>query len=206
MKGLLLRLFELVVVDEHGEEAWQRIFELAGVSGGYQAAADYPDEDFRRLVKAASSRLGKPPREVLRGFGRAAFPHLAKGYRRFVAPHEHTRGFLLTLNEIIHPEVKRAYPGAETPLFDYDASDPQVLRMDYASKRELCALAEGLIEAAAAHYRENLTMTQPVCMLRGDPRCRFEMSFEKAASPAPLKSVTSPERDDPEADPFAQAP
>jgi heme-NO-binding protein len=105
-------------------------------------------------------------------------PVFAERYPGFFEPHQTTLEFLLTLNEIIHPEVRKLYPGAEVPVFDHSVSDHR-LTMGYKSDRKLCMFAEGLIEGAAAHYEEELTVKQPTCMNRGDERCVLEISFRR---------------------------
>ena len=79
------------------------------------------------LVGAASQALALPADDVVRWFGRNALPLLAERYPAFFAPHDDVRSFVLTLNEIIHPEVRKLYPGADTPDFAFDASDPDRL-------------------------------------------------------------------------------
>jgi hypothetical protein len=114
---------------------------------------------------------------VLRWFGRTVLPVLYQKYPVFFEPHRDTRGFLLTLNEVIHPEVRKLYPGAQVPKFDFDTSSAEVLRMGYYSSRHLCAFGLGLIEGAADHYHEQVRIEQPLCTQRGDPKCLFELSF-----------------------------
>jgi hypothetical protein len=119
--------------------------------------------------------------DVVRWFGRRALPLLAERYPQFFDPHESTRPFLLTLNDIIHPEVRKIYPGAGVPVFDYDASSEDVLVMGYSSERKLCALGHGLIEGAADHYGERAEVEQPHCMKRGDERCVFHIALSNGA-------------------------
>jgi hypothetical protein len=130
-------------------------------------------------VGAASSALGKPPNEIVRWFGGKAIPLLAAKYPGFFSRHSSTRPFLLTLNSIIHPEVRKLYPGADVPDFDFDATSPDTLIMGYHSKRRLCALAEGLIDGASVHFGETAVIEHPLCMHRGDSSCRLEISFSK---------------------------
>ena len=66
-------------------------------------------------------------------------------------------------------------------MFDFDASAEDVLVMGYTSRRQLCEFAQGLIEGAAAHYREVATIDQPHCMQRGDARCEFRIRLRRAA-------------------------
>jgi hypothetical protein len=177
MKGIVFNLLEKIVSRDCGEDAWDELLDAAALEGVYTSLGGYPDEDLSALVAAASSALEMPPDEVVRWFGRNALPLLAAGHPQFFAAHESVRPFILTLNDIIHPEVRKLYPGADVPVFDFEASSDEVLVMGYASTRRLCAFAEGLIEGAAAHYEQTVSIDQTRCMLRGDPKCVLEMSF-----------------------------
>jgi len=43
----------------------------------------------------------------------------------------------------------------------------------YDSPRKMCALARGIIHGLGRHYAESITITEPTCMLRGDPACQL---------------------------------
>jgi hypothetical protein len=179
MKGIIFNLLEEVITQEFGEDTWDQLPDTAQVDGAFTSLGTYPDADLFKLVAAASGRLNQPPQAIVRWFGTKAIPLLAGKYPAFFEKHQSTRPFLLTLNGIIHPEVLKLYPGADTPDFDFDTSSPEVLVMDYYSKRKLCSLAEGLVDGAAAHFGETVTIRHPLCMHRGDARCRLELSFDK---------------------------
>ncbi len=190
MKGIVFNLLEEVVRRQHGEDAWDDLIEQAGVGGAYTSLGNYDDADLTRLVVAASQSLNRSPYDVVRWFGREALPILARKYPTFFERHASTRSFVLTLNDIIHPEVRKLYPGADVPEFEYDVSSPDVLVMTYRSARRLCAFAEGLVEGAAAHFGESVLFDHPLCMLRGDEACTFRIVFrpqqqsDPAARPA----------------------
>jgi hypothetical protein len=179
MKGIVFNLLEELVVRDHGEHTWEQLLDAAGVDGVYTSLGNYPDADLMALVGAASAALALPADEVVRWFGRGALPLLAERYPALFEPHEDVRSFVLTLNEIIHPEVRKLYPGADTPLFSFDASDPAGLVMEYRSPRRLCAFAEGLLLGAGDHYGQRLGIDQPLCMNRGDDRCRIAIAFAR---------------------------
>ena len=179
VKGIIFNLLQETVTREFGDDTWDKLLEAAGTEGVYTTLGNYPDEELIRLVGAASAELKLPPDQIVRWFGTQALPLLAGKYPAFFARHQSTRSFLLTLNGIIHPEVRKLYPGAATPDFDFDTTSPDVLVMLYRSKRKLCALAEGLIEGAAGQFGETVAMHHPQCMHRGDPHCRLELSFAK---------------------------
>lgn len=177
MKGVIFNLLEEIIRREHGEAAWDGLLETARLDGAYTSLGSYPDEHLTALVKAASAALKQPPEAIVRWFGRRALPLLAQRYPRFFEGHRSTLPFLLTLNDVIHTEVRKVYPGAEVPVFTFDVSTADRLVMGYQSSRGLCALAHGFIEAAAMHYGESLVVEQTECTHRGDPRCVFSISL-----------------------------
>lgn len=179
MKGMLFNLLADIVRRDYGEDAWDALLDTAGLDGVYTSIGNYPDADMARLVAAASAQLGLPADDVVRWFGRGSLPLLADLHPDFFRQHHNTRSFLLTLNHVIHPEVRKLYPGAGAPQFDYDTSDSEILLMGYTSTRHLCAFGEGLIEGAATYFGEAVRLDQPECSKRGDTRCVFRMSFAK---------------------------
>jgi hypothetical protein len=177
MKGVVFNLLSELVRRDFGEDAWDDMLDAAGASGAYTSLGSYADDEMFRLVGAASAALQRSPAEILRWFGRGAMPLLAEKYPRFFEAPQSTRAFVLTLNDIIHPEVRKLYPGADVPVFDFDDSDPDALQMGYHSARRLCALAEGFVLGAADHFGDQVTIEQPRCMHRGDEKCLFRLQF-----------------------------
>jgi Haem-NO-binding len=182
VKGIVFNLLEELVRRDHSEDAWDSLLEAAGLDGAYTSLGSYADEDMMKLVAAASKVLQKPPEAILRWFGRNAMPVLAAKYSSFFATQNTTRPFLLALNDIIHPEVRKLYPGAIVPVFDFDTSSPDILLMGYKSERKLCALAQGFVEGAADHYGEDLSFEHLQCMLKGDQKCVFRVAFRKRSA------------------------
>lgn len=179
MKGVVFNLLEEVVVRDHGEDVWDDLLEATRLDGAYTSLGSYDDSELLRLVASASAALDAPVDDLIRWFGRNALALLADRYPHLFSPHAATRPFLLTLNDIIHPEVRKLYPGAIVPVFDFDSSSEEVLVMGYASPRPLCAFAEGLIDGAADHYGERVEIEQPRCMRRGDEKCVLTISFQR---------------------------
>lgn len=182
MKGVVFNLLEEIVRREHGDDAWDTVLARSGLVGAYTSLGNYADHELSTLVGAAAAVLEQPPAGIVRWFGRRALPMLAEKYPGFFTPHASTRPFLLALNDIIHPEVIKLYPGAHTPHFDFDASSPDVLVVGYTSARRLCAFAHGLMEGAADHYGEEATIDQVRCMDRGDSRCEFRIALRRRAA------------------------
>ena len=177
MKGIVFNLLEEAVTTDFGDATWDRLLDDAGLDGAYTSLGSYDDAEIMRLVEVASQALQIPPADVLRWFGRRAMPLLAGRYPAFFGGHAGTRAFLLTLNSIIHPEVRKLYPGASPPVFDFDTGDYTTLVIGYNSARRLCALAEGFIAGAAEHYGEQAQVSQSQCMHDGAEKCVFHVSI-----------------------------
>jgi hypothetical protein len=180
LKGIIFNVVEEVVTDRYGDDAWDSLLDAAELDGSYTSLGSYPDEHLLRLVGAASDLLALPPDDVVRSLGEGAIPLLAQRYPQFFDAHGSTRLFLLTLNDIIHPEVRKLYPGAIVPDFDFAFDDDDNLLLGYKSDRQLCSLAEGFILGAAQHYGEGVTLTQLSCMHLGDEKCVIQCVFGPA--------------------------
>lgn len=180
MKGIIFNVVEEAVVAGHGDAAWDDIVDKAGLDGTWTALGSYPDSDLGALVEAGSVVLDVPPADLTRWLGRAAIAGLARRYPRFFEPHTSTRPFLLTLNDVIHPEVRKIHADARPPEFWFDEADDRALVIHYDSARRLCLLAEGMILGAADHYGERARVEQVACMHDGADRCLLTATFEAA--------------------------
>lgn len=180
MKGIIFQIAGAAVRDAHGEDAWDDLLDAAHAHGAYTALGNYPDAELRRLVDAASAATGMPPEGVVRWLGEAAVPHLARAHGALFEAHPSTRSFLLALNTVIHPRVRMLYPDAQPPTFDFDTTDPAVLRMTYRSERRMCAFAHGLIVGSAGQFGEQAHVEHETCVERGDAACRLAIRFEPA--------------------------
>ncbi|MBS1813797.1 MAG: heme NO-binding domain-containing protein [Acidobacteria bacterium] len=182
MKGIVFNLLEEVVTSHHGPDAWDSLLENAGLDGAYTSLGSYPDEHMGALVAAAAQTLGMTPFDVLRWYGQQAMPLLAARYPGFFMAQPSTRPFVLSVNSIIHPEVRKIYPNATCPTFDFSDAPDGALLMGYHSPRRLCALAQGFVEGAAAHYGETVVFEHQLCMHRGDEKCLCRISFSSDCS------------------------
>ncbi len=178
MKGIIFNLVEDVVTEDSGHDAWDDLLEHADVHGAYTAVGSYADADLDAIVAAASQAGGQQPEDVVRHIGRRSLPMLAARFPEFFELHRSVSTLLPTLNSVIHPEVRKLYPGAEPPRFEFAADDSGAILMDYHSARAMCSLAEGLTLGAGDYFGENLTITQTQCKNLGAPYCTLRIVVE----------------------------
>jgi predicted hydrocarbon binding protein len=180
MKGIVFNVLEEVVTDEFGLATWDRLLQDSSASGVYTSLASYDDDEMGRIVQAAAHALGKTDADILRWYGERFIPKMYQRYPEFFTTFGDTRTFLGALNRIIHPEVRKLYPGADVPTFSFETLPDGRFGLGYHSPRKMCAFAEGLVLGAAAHYGETVTIHQPECMHRGDARCLIACHFSPA--------------------------
>ncbi len=177
MKGIVFNLLEEAVTAAYGADVWNDLLDEAGADGAYTSLGSYPDGEILALVTAASKALATPPSAVLRWFGRAAMPLLADRYRMFFDDHRTARSFVMSVNDIIHPEVRKLYSGAGCPHFHFQNADDGRLLVGYRSPRQLCHLAHGFIEGASDQFGQVVDVEHLSCMTDGDALCRLAVRW-----------------------------
>jgi hypothetical protein len=177
MKGVIFNAIEETVRSEQGEDAWDDLLDAAGLTGAYTSLGTYPDEQVYALVDAASSALSLSKEDLLRHLGRRSFGYLAARSPELMTGFRDSRTVLLSLNAVIHPEVRKIYPGADVPVFEVATETGGQLSLSYQSKRGLCHYAEGLAHGAADHFGETLEVSQPRCQHRGAPDCELLITW-----------------------------
>ncbi len=176
MKGVIFNLIEEVVAEAFGADAWDAMLDSAGLDGAYTSLGSYPDAELTGLVRAGAELTGTPADALVRDIGRLAIPRLEARYPQFFAGAGDARAFILALNTIIHPEVRKLYSGAHCPHFHF-ATQGRSLLLGYDSPRRLCHLAHGFIDGLALRYDEQITVSQPRCMHRGDAMCQLQIDW-----------------------------
>lgn len=174
MKGVLFNVVEDVVTDVLSADAWDDALERADAGGAYTSLGNYDDAELVGIVGAVSEIADLPVDETLRVAGRAGFARLAEREARLLEGASTWRDVIMSLDDIIHPEVLKLYPGAELPKFTVVEHDPDIV-VDYESARGLCALADGLVVGCGEWYGATVEVTHESCVHRGDAVCRLRL-------------------------------
>lgn len=177
MKGVLFSIVEDAITAEHGAATWDRLVTTAGVDGAYTSLGDYPDEEFYRLIEVGARELGLSGRDLTRHLGHSALLALGQRYPAFFAPHTRALDFILTINDVIHPEVRKLHRQADPPSFVFTMTPEGHLLVEYDSKRHLCALAEGMIRGAGTYYGDAVVVAHALCREQGDDTCLLRCCF-----------------------------
>ena len=185
MKGIIFNLLEEMIEGEGGASAWDDLLDRASVDGGYTSIGDYPDDELMSLVSARADMVGHSRPAVLRAFGRHSILRLAERFPDFFTPYRHTPDFLLTLNDVIHPEVRKLHAAARPPEFDFDVTGADTMSIGYQSERRLCFFAEGMIQGAGDYFGENVDLSQDSCVESGADLCVIRCTFESRPSELP---------------------
>ena len=184
MKGVVFCLFEEFITESFGEEVFEEILDAADLKTQepFVGPGGYPDEDLLELVAKAVERLDIPQSAALRAFGRHALPKLVSSHPEFADRSLSAKDFLLSVDSVIHVEVRKLFPDAETPEFSYEDPSPSELVMRYRSRRQLCPLVEGFVDGVSDTFQTKIEIEHPECTHEGAEVCAFHLTFGNGGS------------------------
>lgn len=116
----------------------------------YTTVGDYPTAEFQALVQSLADLEGRSPDEILREFGRDAYPLLASLHPEMVDGMTDLPSLLTGIEGTIHTDVRKLYPNARPPLVTAALRPDGDIAVRYRSHRNLAALCHGLLEGALA--------------------------------------------------------
>ncbi|MCL9783082.1 heme NO-binding domain-containing protein [Vibrio sp. S4M6] len=180
MQGAVFTAFSDMIIEKMGMETLDELIDTTNPESGgaYTAGGNYADSELFNMVGALSEKTNIPAGELVRAFGEYLFEKLYNSCPADVSQIKDLKTFLLAIDSVIHKEVKRLYPQAYLPTFDYDETPDGNLTIIYNSDRKLCELAEGLIVGAAEHFSQPIQLTHPDCLHRGDKHCKIKVEFQ----------------------------
>lgn len=158
------------------EEKWQEWLLKANLSdtGVY---LDIPtDLQAKQLLSTAAKLSHLPLNQFLRNFGIFVAPHLIAQFRHYIDNTWDVLDFLEHTEDYIHKEVRNQIRGANPPTLQVSRPSKDNVVIHYCSSLRMCHFAEGLVESAAAHYKQKVLITQPKCMLNGDSECEISVT------------------------------
>lgn len=164
LKGDVFLALEDFITNVWGFELWEQIAETAApqlsTREPFVGPGAYPDTDFQLIFAASASKLGTAPSYLARLFGRHLFHYLHKKLSKELEKFPDLRTLLRGLEAFVRTEIRKVHPDAQTPKFQVVAESDSSLSLRYSSPRRLYDLVEGLMEGAAEHFKESISVAQ----------------------------------------------
>ena len=159
MKGIILTTLQEFVEENFGMEYWDSLINNLELKsqGIYTAAETYDDAEVFSIVGTVCVEKNIPVDDALELFGKFLMGKLSQKYAVFFND-INLKNFLLSIDGVIHVEVKKLYPEAILPKFRYETLSNGNLEMYYNSDRKLKHVAKGLILGAAAVFQSDITL------------------------------------------------
>jgi predicted hydrocarbon binding protein len=171
-----MNLLGEMVEETWGIAEWNDLLKSTGLDGVYTSAATYADDEAVQLITEICNRRDMEQGDLLREFGKYMFPRFHDLYSELIDHYDGLIPFLLTIHDTIHVEVKKLYPDAQVPSFEYERPSADSLTMFYRSERRMCRLAEGLIIGAADHFNTDHELIHDTCMHTGSDHCALKIT------------------------------
>ena len=176
MHGIIFSELRKFVDSKMGSTGWESVMVGSGIGRKmYLPIQEYPDGDMIALVTSASKILNLPPAAILEAFGEFIAPSLLGLYRTLVKPDWKTLDLLENTEQTIHTVVRARNRGAKPAQLQVVRTSPTTADLTYRSDRRLCPVAKGIIKGLAAHFEEEITITESACMHAGADACRMEV-------------------------------
>lgn len=157
VKGIVFTEFLEMVEAKYSPAILEDMIARADVPsrGAYTGVGTYPHTELVALASALCAITGDSLQSIMRAFGDTMFESYFRNHRNFFDSQAGTFDLLEHVENYIHKQVKKLYPGSRPPQFDIECYTPERFTMIYRSSRPFADLCEGLILAALRHYGEN---------------------------------------------------
>jgi hypothetical protein len=162
MKGLVFTEFMSMVETKFGLDMIDDLIEeTQPESGGaYTAVGTYSHQELVDMVVKLAEKTGAAAPDLIRIFGNHLAVVFATKFPSFFEETDNTLEFLKKIDNHIHIEVRKLYPDAELPVFQFDDSVKGEFKLVYSSERGFGDLALGLMEGVSKFYGESFNIAR----------------------------------------------
>lgn len=162
MKGIIFAEFLELVEDKFGLDVLDKMLQQSADSGVYTSVGSYDHKALVRMIVELSKITGIDVNELQRVYGVSVFRSLYQTVPQSenLSAVQGCFAFLRHVEDYIHVEVKKLYPDANPPQFEFVSQSSGVMTFDYLSARCLGQVCLGLIEGCAAYFNEQVD----ICM------------------------------------------
>lgn len=177
MKGMIFTEFLDMVGQVFSPSMVEKIIDESHLpnQGAYTDVGTYDHQEMIRLITALSKETGISISELQIIYGKHLFNKLFSRYPHIVKHNNSVFEFLNSVDGHIHVEVLKLYPEAELPRFQCEIISPDKMTMAYHSNHPFQDLAEGLIQGAADHFHEKISVKRTT--LKPDEEKKYNVLF-----------------------------
>lgn len=160
MKGIIFTEFMDLVEQKFGLDELDSLLLESDDSGVYTSVGSYDHRKLVKLIIQLSKRTGISPEQLQRVFGQSAFKNLFNSLPNNSSLQECKSSFqfIKLVEDYIHIEVKKLYPEANPPRFDFISETSTEMVFDYVSVRCMSHVCLGLMEGCAEFYNDELSI------------------------------------------------
>ena len=153
MKGIILSEFVEFLESSLGPDQAQIVIDKSGVGSGgaYSRVGHYDYQELIQLLTHAAAESEIEASELVNKFSQHLFMVFRRDYSVFFEGVDSAAQMLSQIDNHIHVEVKKLYPDAELPKFEY-TNTGESLVLDYRSPRPLAAVAKALVMACIQYF------------------------------------------------------
>ena len=158
MKGIIFTAFLDLVEEKFGMEMLEDVISSANLpnEGAYTVVGTYDHAELITMVVILSEKSAIAVEDLVKAFGQYLFGVLSETYPHWLAGIDSAFSLLEKLDGLIHVEVKKLYPDAKPPDFEYRRISDSQLEMIYHSPRGMGDVAEGLILGCADYFSQTI--------------------------------------------------
>ncbi|WP_047044243.1 heme NO-binding domain-containing protein [Vibrio mexicanus] len=178
MKGIIFTEFMELVEQEFGLDTLDKILELAEDEGIYTSVGSYDHRDLVKLIVQLSKVTDIPPETLQQVFGKSVFKNLYQALpdTASLIHCKNTFQFVHHVEDYIHLEVKKLYPDAKPPKFEFISEHQTEMVFDYVSARCMAHVCFGLLKGCAEFYNEEIDV-EMLNISDSNDRVRFAVSL-----------------------------
>lgn len=176
MKGIIFSEFISLVEDKFGLETCQNMLDDNQDPGIYTSVGTYDHRDLIKLINTLSKLTGVAATELQQVYGESVFNQLFNSMPELEGRNDSTFSFIKSVEESIHIEVKKLYPQAKPPKFNFISESASELVMDYQSARCLSHVCYGLINGCANHFNQTVAIDMQ-SLSHDNSQVRFTINY-----------------------------
>ena len=160
MKGIVFTEFLEMVEETFGLETVDYIIYKSELKseGVYTSVGTYDFFEMLSLISNLSEKVKIPVPELIYAYGLYFFNVLLRNHSNIIALYASPLDMLASVENHIHIEVRKLYPGAELPTFKIVKKEEKFMEMIYYSDRGLYMFAKALIEKTFEHFDKNASI------------------------------------------------